>query len=158
MSKKRVNWRGIYTALFLAGGITSMGGMINEYLEYNKLEDSLANLAVKEDGKSYFLTSKGGVVAQTGSLYQTFDFAGRNIAMTGSLLGHELTAFNTFEAYGRSADIEQARNAGCRIASAALNLAASYDPGLVLSGQEKDRLDQARATATTFKQKHCIAQ
>lgn len=155
MKRTRLNWKGLTLAASFALAASSVGMAINEYSEYSHLDDALNNLQIHEDGKSFLLNLEGGVVVTTGSLYQTFDFAGRNIAMTGSLLGHELSAFNTFEAYQRPADIEQARAAGCRIAAGALNVIAEYDHGIMLAGFEKDRLDNTRTVARNFQSMNC---
>jgi hypothetical protein len=157
MSKTRINWKGISAITMIAAGLSSVSVVVHEYFDYQALDNALANLSINEDGKNFMLGPEGGVTTQIGTLYQTFDFAGRNIAMTGSLLGHQLNTFQTFEAYGRNKDIEQARNNGCRIAANALNFAAAYDPGLLQSGIEFDRLTQIRATATAFRKSHCPA-
>ena len=157
MSKMRFNWKGISAVTMIAAGLGSASLAVYEYFDYQKLDGALMSLSIKEGGKNFSLGPEGGVVTQIGTFYQTFDFTGRNIAMTGSLLGHQLNTFQTFEAYGRNEDIEQARKNGCRIAANALNFAAAHDPGFLQSGMEFDRLTQIRATATTFRKNHCPA-
>ena len=157
MKKTRFNWKGISIVTMIATALGSASLAVHEYFDYQELDSALMKLSIEEGGKNFALGPEGGVLMQIGTLYQTFDFAGRNIATTGSLLGHQLTTFQTFEAYGRNEDIEQARKNGCRIAANALNFAATYDPGFLQSGMEFDRLTQIRATATAFHKNHCPA-